>query len=53
MSATSKLSETCGKTFCGCVVAVVVALTLLSVTAVVLVANNTSVSNMFKVLFPD
>jgi len=53
MSTIAKFGETCQKTVCGCVVAAVVAVTLLSITAVMLLASNTSVAGMFRVLFPD
>lgn len=53
MSSKSKLGMTCEKTCCWCVVATIVALTLLVLTWTVILASNTSVSEMIKVIFPD
>ena len=47
------LKSTTGKTCCWCVVAVIVALTLLALTWTVILASNTSVLGMIKVIFPD
>jgi len=53
MSLKSKTGETCEKTCCWCVMAVIVALTLLALTWTVILASNTSVSGMLKIIFPD
>ena len=53
MNLTSRMGKTCEKTFCCCVVAGVVALTLVALTTVVMIASNTGFTGMFKVLFPD
>jgi hypothetical protein len=53
MNFTSRIGETCEETFCSCIVVAVIALTLLAVTAVVMVASNTGITGMFRVLFPD
>jgi hypothetical protein len=49
MSIKSGLCETC----CACVVTVIVALTLLALTWVVIIASDTSVWGMIKIIFPD
>jgi len=46
---TGKTCETC----CWCVVAVIVALTLLALTWMMILASDTSVLGMIKVIFPD
>ena len=48
MSIKSVLCESC----CGCIVAVVVAVTLLVLTWAVIIASNTSVLGMIKIVFP-
>jgi ribosomal protein L30/L7E len=53
MSLNSGVVKTCEKTICWCVVAVIVALTLLALTWTVILASNTSVSGMIKIIFPD
>jgi hypothetical protein len=53
MSLESKMGKTCEKTCCWCVVAVIVAVTLLVLTWTVILASNTSVSGMIKIIFPD
>jgi len=53
MSLKSKTGETCEKTCCWCVAAVIVALTLLALTWTVILASNTSVLGMIKIIFPD
>jgi ribosomal protein L30/L7E len=53
MSLNSGVGKTCEKTCCWCVVAVIVALTLLALTWTVILASNTSVSGMIKIIFPD
>jgi len=46
---TGKTCETC----CWCVLAVIVALTLLALTWMMILASNTSVLGMIKLIFPD
>jgi ribosomal protein L30/L7E len=53
MNLKSKTGKTCEKTCCWCVVAVIVTLTLLALTWTVILASNTSVSGMIKIIFPD
>jgi hypothetical protein len=53
MNLKSKTGETCEKTCCWCLVAVIVALTLLALTWTVILASNTSVLGMIKIIFPD
>jgi ribosomal protein L30/L7E len=53
MSLKSIVCKTGEKTCCWCVVAVIVALTLLALTWTVILASNTSVSDMIKIIFPD
>ena len=53
MSLKSKTGKTCEKTCCWCVVAIIVALTLLALTWTLILASNTSVSGMIKIIFPD
>ena len=53
MNLKSKAGETCEKTCCWCLVAVIVALTLLALTWTVILASNTSVLGMIKIIFPD
>ena len=53
MSLESKMGKTCEKTCCWCVVAVIVVLTLLVLTWTVILASNTSVLGMIKIIFPD
>ena len=45
--------KTCKKTCCWCVMIVMVALTLLALTWTVILASNTSVLGMIKIIFPD
>jgi len=53
MSLKSKTGKTCENICCWCVVSVIVALTLLVLTWTVILASNTSVSGMIKIIFPD
>ena len=53
MSLTSKTGETCEKTCCWCVVAVIVALFLLALTWMMILASDTSVMGMLRIIFPD
>ena len=53
MSLKSIVCKTGEKTCCWCVVAVIVALTLLMLTWAVIIASNTSVLGMIKIIFPD
>ena len=41
------------KTCCWCVAITIAALTLLAVTWIIILASNTSVLDMLKVIFPD
>ena len=50
MNLKSKTGETCEKTCCWCVIAVIVALTLLALTWTVILASNTSVLGMIKIM---
>lgn len=53
MSLKSTASHTCEKTCCWHVVAVIVSLTLLTLTWTLILASNTSVAGMMKIIFPD
>jgi hypothetical protein len=53
MSLKSKTGQACEKTCCWCVLTVIVALTLLALTWTVILASNTSVLGMIKIIFPD
>jgi len=53
MSLKSKTGETCEKACCWCVAAIIVALTLLALTWTLILASNTSVLGMVKIIFPD
>jgi len=53
MSLEPMTEKICKKTCCWCVVTVIVALTLLALTWTVILASNTSVSGMIKIIFPD
>jgi hypothetical protein len=53
MNLKSKTGETCEKTCCWCVLTVIVVLTLLALTWTLILASNTSVSGMIKIIFPD
>lgn len=53
MSLTTKTGETCERTCCWCVVAVIVSLFLLALTWTLILASNTSVTGMLRIIFPD
>jgi len=47
------LKSTTEKTSCWCVAITIAALTLLALTWILILASNTSVSGMIKIIFPD
>jgi len=51
MNSAFRLGETCGKIFCSCIVAAVIILALVSITTVITVTSESSVGDMFKLLF--
>ena len=53
MSLKSIVCKTGEETCCWCVVAVIGTLTLLALTWAVILASNTSVLGMIKIIFPD
>ena len=53
MSLKPEMGKTCEKLCCWCVLAVIVALTLLALTWTMILASNTSVSGMIQTIFPD
>ena len=51
MTLTSRIGVTCEKTICSFVVAAVILVTVVSITTVVMVASNTSITRMLDFLF--